>query len=173
MEVWNLYTEDRQVTQETHVRGIEIPDNRYHLVVHVWLKNPEGKYLLTQRAANRKRLPLAWECTCGSALLNESSLQAAIREVAEEVGIEIDAQTDFGVVGYSCIRKYFQGKKFNDILDVWVFETSKEPDLMNASTDEVASTKWLTASEIRTLWLSGKMNPELEYFFSAISKEDD
>lgn len=171
MEVWNLYTEDRQVTQETHARGIEIPDNRYHLVVHVWLQNPEGKYLLTQRAANRKRLPLVWECTCGSALLGESSLQSAMREVAEEVGLEIDIQTDLGELMYSCVRKSFQGKKYNDILDVWVFETSKEPDLLSASTDEVAATKWLTVPEIRTLWQSGEMNPEMEYFFSVICKE--
>lgn len=171
MEVWNLYTQDRKLTNETHIRGIEIPDNRYHLVVHVWLKNPEGKYLLTQRAANRKRLPLVWECTCGSALLGESSLQSAIREVTEEVGIEIDPQTDSGAVHYSCIRKYFLGKKYNDILDVWVFETSKEPDLLCASTDEVAATKWLTVSEIHTLWQSGEMNPEMEYFFSVINKE--
>lgn len=171
MEVWNLYTQDRKLTNETHVRGIEIPDNRYHLVVHVWLKNPEGKYLLTQRAANRKRLPMVWECTCGSALLGESSLQSAIREVTEEIGIEIDPQTDSGAVHYSCIRKSFLGKKYNDILDVWVFETSKEPDLLSASTDEVAATKWLTVSEIHTLWQSGEMNPEMEYFFSVINKE--
>ena len=171
MELWDLYTADRQQTSSTHIRGNELPDDRYHLVVHVWLRNAEDKYLLTQRAPNRKRLPLAWECTCGSVLAGESSLAGAVREVSEEVGINLNPRVDPGTVVYSCVRKYFLGKKYNDILDVWVFDTQKTPDLTSASTDEVASAKWMTCSEIRKLWQTGEMNPEMEYFFSEVVAE--
>ena len=31
-ELWDLYTEDREKSGETLVRGQEIPEGRYHLV---------------------------------------------------------------------------------------------------------------------------------------------
>ena len=42
MEFWDLYTEDRVLTGKIHLRGQEIPENMYHLVVHVWIRNSKG-----------------------------------------------------------------------------------------------------------------------------------
>ena len=39
MEVWDLYTEGRIKTGETHLRGTALPKDRFHLVVHVWIVN--------------------------------------------------------------------------------------------------------------------------------------
>ena len=41
MELWDLYNENREIIGD-HVRGEELPDNAYHLVIHVWIKNREG-----------------------------------------------------------------------------------------------------------------------------------
>ena len=57
MEVWDLYDENKNLTGKTMVRGEKVPDNYYHLVVHVWIKNSKGEYLISQRAEN-KTLPL-------------------------------------------------------------------------------------------------------------------
>ena len=46
MEVWDLYTEGRIKTGETHLRGTALPKNRFHLVVHVWIVNAKGEYLI-------------------------------------------------------------------------------------------------------------------------------
>ena len=51
MELWDLYTKDRVPTGQTHVRGEKLPDDLFHLVVHVWIKNSRGQYLISQRAA--------------------------------------------------------------------------------------------------------------------------
>ena len=58
----------------------------YHLVVHVWIRNSKGEYLISQRSANRPTYPLMWECVGGSVVKGEDSLQGAIREAKEEVG---------------------------------------------------------------------------------------
>ena len=47
MEVWDLYTEGRIKTGETHLRGTALPKNRFHLVVHVWIVNAKGEYLIS------------------------------------------------------------------------------------------------------------------------------
>jgi len=88
MEIWDLYSLDGEIIGE-HKRGTPMPEDGYHLVVHVWIRNSEGKYLMTQRSANKKTFPLAWECVGGSVLQGEDSLTAALREVAEEVGIQL------------------------------------------------------------------------------------
>lgn len=61
MEIWDLYDRERRVIGK-HVRGTEMPEGGYHLVVHIWIRNREGKYLMTQRSENKKTCPLKWEC---------------------------------------------------------------------------------------------------------------
>ena len=88
MELWDLYNENREIIGE-HIRGKKLPASTFHLVVHVWIKNPKGKYLISQRSKNRPTHPLKWECVGGAVLKGENSLQCALREVKEEVGIDL------------------------------------------------------------------------------------
>lgn len=163
MELWDLYTEDRQLTGNTHIRGEELPDGTYHLVVHIWIRNQKGEYLISQRSANRPTFPLMWECVGGSVVKGETSLQGAIREAKEEVGI--DLSDDDGKLVFSKTRKTIDGKKFNDILDVWLFEYNGEVNLSEATTDEVAQIKWMTCQEIQSLYESQQLVQTLGYFF--------
>jgi len=57
----------------------------------VWIKNKNtGKYLVSQRCADKDIDPLKWETVAGHAIAGETSLDAAIREVYEEVGITLN-----------------------------------------------------------------------------------
>ena len=167
MEVWDLYDENKNVTGKYCVRGNEIPDNYYHLVVHVWIKNDKGEYLISQRSENRPTFPLMWECVGGSVLKGESSLQGAIRETKEEVGI--DFKESEGKLAYSKVRKTVNGKKFNDIMDVWLFEYNGDVKLENATTDEVRDIKWMKKEEIKELLENKKLVQTLDYFFNEIN----
>ncbi len=165
MEIWDLYDENRNIVGE-QIRGEELPDNGYHLVVHVWIKNSKGQYLISQRAADRQSQPLMWECQGGSVLKGESSLQGALREVKEEVGVDLDANK--GKIVFSHLRGMVDGKKFNDIMDVWLFEYDGEGSLDKATTKEVAQIKWLYPDEIRQLYDNHKLVWTLAYFFEKI-----
>lgn len=80
-ELWDVYDENRILTGDT-VKRSSHPRNKdeYHLVVHIWIKNKSGEWLISKRAPN-KFYPLLWECTGGSALAGESSLDAALRRL--------------------------------------------------------------------------------------------
>ncbi|MBR4106260.1 MAG: NUDIX domain-containing protein [Alphaproteobacteria bacterium] len=166
-EIWDLYDEHRHIIG-THIRGHELPKNGYHLVVHVWIKNSQNYYLISQRAASRKAFPLMWECVGGSVLKGETSLQGALREAKEEIGV--DLPVDKGKLLFSLIRKTIDGKKFNDILDVYLFDCDCEVDLTKATTAEVAQTKWLSKDEITKLYYEQKMVRTLQYFFNEVAK---
>ena len=85
MEKWDLYTRNRELTGREQIRGEAIPEGFYHLVVHVWLKNKQGQYLISKRSADRPTYPLFWECTGGSVLLGETSLHGAARGGVREM----------------------------------------------------------------------------------------
>ena len=158
MELWDLYTRDRHLTGETHIRGEKLPPDRYHLAVHVWIRNSKDEWLISQRAANRPPFPLLWESLGGSGTVGEDSLTGAIREAKEEVGVDLDPQ--YGKLISSTVREHFQ-----DIKDVWLFLYDGEIDLRNATTDEGADLRWMTVAEIRALYDAGELVHTLGYFF--------
>ncbi|MBP5604634.1 MAG: NUDIX domain-containing protein [Ruminiclostridium sp.] len=164
MELWDLYDRDQRIIGE-HIRGNEMPENGYHLVVHVWIRNSAGQYLMTQRSAAKKTYPLMWECVGGSVLKGEDSFTAALREVREEVGIELHPED--GKKVFTQIRDLAGGTRVNDINDIYLFSYNGSILLSEASTDEVAQACWMPRKEIITLYQSGKMVSvikDLSYF---------
>ena len=166
MELWDLYNEKREPLGKTHVRGEKLPEGAYHIVVHVWIKNHAGQFLMSRRAASRRSFPLMWETVGGSVTAGENSREGALREVFEEVGIDL-SQSE-GRLVFSQTRGVIDGKRFGDILDVWLFEYDKDADLERATTDEVAETKWLFPDEIKKLSDDGELVYSLNYFFEKI-----
>ena len=158
-EIWDLYDENRELLGKDHVRGEQLPIDGYHLVAHVWIRNSKGEYLIAQRSANRPTFPLVWE----------DSLQGALREVKEEVGV--DLLPEKGHVILSDIKKIEFGKVVNKIVDVWLFEYDGEVDLSNATTDEVAQVAWMNRSQIKELFDANMFVDTLEYFFTEVEKE--
>ena len=168
-EIWDLYNENRELLGKDHIRGEQLPIDGYHLVVHVWIRNSKGEYLISQRSANRPTHPLMWECVDGSVVKGEDSLQGVLREVKEEVGI--DLLPEKGQVVLSDIKKIEFGKVVNKIVDVWLFDYDGEVDLGNATTDEVAQVAWMNRSQIKELFDANMFVETLEYFFTEVDKE--
>lgn len=97
-EIWDLYNENRELLGKDHIRGEQLPIDGYHLVVHVWIRNSNGQYLISQRSANRPTHPLMWECVSGSVVKGEDSLSGVIREAKEEVGIDLMPENGQAVI---------------------------------------------------------------------------
>ena len=105
----------------------------------------------------------------GSVVKGEDSLQGAVRETKEEVGV--DLLPEKGHVILSDIKKIEFGKVVNKIVDVWLFEYDGEVDLSNATTDEVAQVAWMGRSQIKELFDANMFVETLEYFFTEVDKE--
>lgn len=110
-ELWDVYDEHRNLTGKLHRRGDPVRPGDFHLVVHVWILNSRGEFLLTKRSPN-KGFPNLWESTGGSALAGDDSLTAALREVKEETGLVLDPNKGSRVFTM-CRDDYFR--------DVWLF----------------------------------------------------
>ncbi len=110
-ERWDVLDEHRQPTGRTHPRGVPLSQGDYHLVVLVLLQNDNGEFLTTRRAPS-KGYPNMWEFTGGSALAGDDSLHAALREMREETGIELDP---------ACGRVVATEQWSDSFCDIWLF----------------------------------------------------
>ena len=110
-ELWDIYDTKRNLTGRVHKRGDPMKKGDYHIVVHVWIVNSKGEFLITKRTPNKED-PNMWECTGGSAVTGDDSITAAIREVKEETGLDIIPENG------ECVMTL---KRENNFCDVWLF----------------------------------------------------
>ena len=121
MELWDILAHSGNVTGKKVIRGkSRLMPGEYHLVVHIWPFDKNGRLLIQRRARERKLMPGEWAATGGSAISGEDSLTAAVRELKEELGIH--AEPDELIFARRLKRK-------NSFLDVWfVFFHDKKTD---------------------------------------------
>lgn len=167
-ELWDLYNKDKQITGKTHTRGVwPIPDGYYHLIVHAWIRNSKGEYLISQRAASRQSYPLMFETVGGSVIKGENSLTSVLREIKEEVGLDLPPES--GRLVRSKIRDRIGDLECRDIVDDWLFIYDGEVDLNKSTTDEVTQVQWMTIEDIELLFNTKTFVPTLNYFFTDIA----
>ncbi len=156
-EVWDIYTVDRKRTGKTCIRGEQdkLGEYEFHMWVMVWIKNPEtGKYLISQRTADKQVDPLKWETVAGHSIAGETCMEAAVREAYEEVGISFDSHDAKCVA--TKVALTIDGRRHNWIRDSYYFETTEDADLNKATTKEVIRTKWVTFDEFREMYERGE-----------------
>lgn len=161
-ELWDVYDAARQKTGRLHRRGDPLPAGEYHLVVHAWLKNSRGEYLLTQRAPN-KGFPNLWECTGGSALAGDTSLTAALREVKEETGLCLLPQNG------RCVIRYRRSDSF---VDVWLFLQEFRPEEVVFQPGETCGARAASKQQVLNLKKSGELVP-FSYLEEFLNKADE
>ena len=145
-ELWDVYDSGRNLTGKTHRRADPMRAGDYHLVVHVWLVNSKGEFLITRRSPN-KGYPNIWECTGGSAVAGDDSISAAIREVREEIGLELNPENG---------RLVSSEKREDAFCDVWLFRQDFDINDVVLQKDETSDAKYAKADEIRRMQANGE-----------------
>lgn len=158
MELWDILDGNGNKTGKTVERGKPMGQDEYHLVVHVWIKNNNGEFLITKRTPNKSHLPNMWETTVGSAIVGDDSLKAALREVKEEIGIELSP-----INGKFLFRFKRQQHDFPDFVDVWLFKEEVDITEVIYQPEEVCGAKWATTSQIYTMIESGEFADTFTY----------
>ena len=156
-EIQDLYDIDRKPTGEQFVRGGIIPPGRFRLGVQVWLQNDAGEYLLTQRHP-RKKKPLMWEPSGGAVVTGENTLTAAIREVAEEIGVCLKPEALKLVHSSLCSG--------NEFLDTYVARWNGSIKNLVLQADEVVDARWTNRATLEQMDRDGLMACDWAYLFT-------
>lgn len=148
-ELWDVYDENRRMTGRVHRRGDPLAKGDYHLVVDIWIRNSEGKFLITKRSPN-KGFPNMWEMTGGSALAGDDSLTAALREVEEETGIHLPRENG---------RIVWQYSRADAHKDIWLFDYDFDLNQVVLQEGETCDKAVASFEEIKELRAQGKFVP--------------
>lgn len=127
-------------------------EGEYHLVVLVWIKTPDGRFVISRRHPDKKPFPGMWEASGGCVLAGEDSRAGAAREVEEELGLAVEPSSG---------RLVFQWAEaeHRHCLDVWVFERPVDPAEIRCQPSEVAEARLASLAEIEVLLATGDFVP--------------
>lgn len=143
VEYWDLFNRNRVWVRNHHKRGDRIPDGLYHIVVHSWVMDYYGNFLISQRQKGRTD-ELMWERTGGSVLEGEASIEGAKREVREELGIDL-AEIQ------PVLIKSERRDKYSDFFDAWLFVVNREKTICKIDNVEVRDFKWVDLPELKSM----------------------
>lgn len=164
-EFWNVYDKFRNKTDKIIKRDSDerLKDGEYHIVITGIIQNSKNQILITRRNKNKKVYPGLWECTGGSAKAEENSIEAAIREIYEEIGIEVKP-TEGKLLGTIQTSNYFR--------DVWKFKKEVQKKDINYNDGEVIEFRWVSLEEYADLYNKGEIVPSGDFVIKMLEKKE-
>ena len=100
-EMIDIYDGERRFTGRTIAReGAFLHEGEYMLYVLTIIEDAQGRFLITQRSQDKHWAAGWWEVTGGGVRAGESSAQAVVREVPEEVGLAVTGEVPAPVYSY-------------------------------------------------------------------------
>ena len=89
MEILDIYDEHGNLTGRTAERSTFLSKGDYFLCAHVILENQDGLFLVQKRSDTKATRPGQWDITAGAVDAGETSLDGALREAKEEIGLTL------------------------------------------------------------------------------------
>ena len=142
MEILDLYDEDGIKTGRTYIRGENMPEDTYRLIVHLLIFDDYGN-LLIQKRQKTKSMANLWDITCGGAAsAGETSKEAIARELREELGISLD---------FTNVRPIITANFKYGFDDFYLVRENINLDEVSLQEEEVAACKWASFDEVMDL----------------------
>lgn len=150
-----LFDLNCQPTGKGYYVGDVVPEGYLVMVVMIAIENSRGDFLM-QKRSRFKTSPLTWTVTGGHPCFDETNLQGMIREVKEELGLDI--QNDKVESFYICrdgevCREMFYCKKDLDI------------DKLVLQPEEVEDVAWFSREKVLQMMKEGKLSRNQTFFY--------
>lgn len=160
MELWDLYTKDREKLGETMQRGAPHPAGKYRLVVHICIFNSRGQMLIQQRQSTKFGWPNMWDISAsGSVIAGETGSEAAERELGEELGLS---------VSFANRRPVLTVHFPEGLGDVFVLEQDVDLSTLVLQEEEVQAVRWADENEILRLINEDRFIPYQPHFIGLL-----
>ncbi|MDD3392579.1 MAG: GNAT family N-acetyltransferase [Bacilli bacterium] len=132
MEYFNLYDENKKLTDKKVLRGDKVEPGFYYIVVVVLIENNQGKFLIQKRSEQKGNI---WALTGGHPKLGETSKEGIITEIEEELGMRVASNELF------LIKTIRFDNKFADL-----YYLKKDIDIedLKLQDEEVSEVRWVT-----------------------------
>ena len=146
-EYWDIYDANGEKTGQVISSDDPVPEGAYHLAVAVWVRDPQGRWLISRRSPETSNGGI-WQTTEGGVVAGEESLTGALREVQEETGITLKPEN--GALWHTYVWPHADSKSMI-LYHTWVFEKDAPVEAFVLQPGETCDAKWATAEEIRDM----------------------
>ena len=151
----HLGVEDRV---KAHLKGL------WHITYHFWLISPNnhGKVLFQWRAFEMENFPDMLDVSAAGHLTSGENVSDGIREVEEELGINLTKQSDYDL-GYRVeVADQDNGQKNREYQSVHMYISDKELNEFSPQLEEVSGLYWIPITEGMDLFQDKIKNIECE-----------
>ncbi|MCF8273281.1 MAG: NUDIX domain-containing protein [Flavobacteriaceae bacterium] len=141
-EYIDIVTKEGKLTGKKTLKSKIHAMGYYHNTAHVWLYTKDKEILLAQRDANKSICPLLWDVSvAGHVDAGELIIQAAIREVKEEIGLDLAPDELHKIGVFECFQSYPNGIKDNEFHHTYIAELQVPISKLIPQIGEVESLK--------------------------------
>ena len=167
-EMLDIYTRDgKHIGTETKSACHSKNPDFYHKAAWIWIINDNNEVLIQKRASCKKNNPNKWDMSvAGHIRAGETSLEGAIRETYEEIGISPKEED------YEFICDYIYDET-NEIAQIYLLRLNLNINDFKIKEDEVSEVKWFSYDEFKELFNSDefvKFNEEYIKFILDLLK---
>ena len=159
-EVWDVLDIDGNKTGRIHERGKPMQKGEGHLVVHIWILNSNGEFLISKRTPGITGWPNMWQTTGGSAVVGDSSLETALKESNEEIAVSLDSKNGELFKHYMRLHTNDEGFAF---YDVWIFKQEVDISTVKFQPEETCDVMWAGKEKIIELIRNEEFIPDEAY----------
>lgn len=169
-EYIDVISPDGDLTGVSKPRSSVHQEGDWHRSVHVWILNNTHELLIQRRAFEKENHPGLWDVSCaGHITAGDSSRQAAVRELKEELGLTIqpDAlERMFTIESHYVLNDgtYID----NELVDVYLLRKNIYLNSLTLQSEEVDSIKAISVDAFRKCVLS--KDPSFVPFWNAYEK---
>lgn len=142
-ELVDVYDENKNITGKIIDRKDinTLTDHEYIITVHCFIINLSNQILLTQRSLNKNRGG-KWEETHGGLRVGEQSINGIIRELQEEIGINVNAQE---------LKLITTIKRKNKFRDIYILRKDIPLYSLRYNDGEVMDCKYVNLDEFKVM----------------------
>lgn len=148
MEYFDVLNEQGEFTGKVEAREICHEKGLWHRAIYGFIFNKNGDVLLQKRSVSKKLWPNLWDITAGGHVLaGEFGIQALIREMKEELGIDVDKNEIMYLVGSTSTN--IQGNIINNHFnECYIVTKDIEISQIKLQEEEVSDIRWFSKQEI-------------------------
>ena len=153
-EILDIYTiEGKYLGTRTREECHQKNPGFYHKPVWIWIVNSKNEILVQKRASVKKSFPNYWDMpSAGHVAAGESSIEGAIRETEEELGLKTKKDDYIYVGEYICEKTW-------EIGQIYLLKIDVEINELKLQKEEVDEVKWLSYEEFVKLFYSEEFIP--------------
>ena len=151
MELLDVVDENNNLIGKTEDRELIHQKGLYHREVGIWIMNEKGEILVQKRSANKKQAPNKWGVTAGHVDAGQEPIEVAIREVLEEIGLELskeDIEFLFVVKKY---KKFSDTQYNNNFQCIYFTKTNREISEYIIQEEELSEVKYISIEELEKI----------------------